>query len=261
MFCFGTKEFKFRHKVKTTQVVEREREGEPVRYHRRHRHGRENFYSNGRYYNESRSYLPRGVDMGRSQGDNHDVQQVRICNYRAEDKYLPRQHHHELEDQYIPQQRPGEIEKYHIEEYDRVSPADGQMVRYSDKDKRNDDEHQPYQSYYSAAPAQYPYHRPAVVPAAQHHHHYTYVTPNRTPKVLPSYYNSRDYDSRRYAAGRGAYSARRIKPADALPDDPFWCRERDGQWHLRTYYSIDRECRPGRWQMDAEKGFLVYHRD
>jgi hypothetical protein len=68
-------------------------------------------------------------------------------------------------------------------------------------------------------------------------------------------------ENRRVATERGAYSARRIKPADARNDDPFWCRERNGEWHLRTYYQIENECHPGRWQMDAEMGFLVFHRD
>jgi hypothetical protein len=67
--------------------------------------------------------------------------------------------------------------------------------------------------------------------------------------------------SRRIATERGAYDPRRIKPADARSDDPFWCRERNGEWHLRSYYQIENECHPGRWQMDAEVGFLVFHRE
>jgi hypothetical protein len=68
-------------------------------------------------------------------------------------------------------------------------------------------------------------------------------------------------ENRRVATERGAYDPRRIKPADARSDDPFWCRERNGEWHLRTYYQIENECHPGRWQMDAEIGFLVFHRE
>jgi hypothetical protein len=68
-------------------------------------------------------------------------------------------------------------------------------------------------------------------------------------------------ESRRIATERGAYDPSRIKPADARSDDPFWCRERNGEWHLRSYYQIENECHPGRWQMDAEVGFLVFHRD
>jgi hypothetical protein len=68
-------------------------------------------------------------------------------------------------------------------------------------------------------------------------------------------------ENRRIATERGAYSARRIKPADARADDPFWCKERNGEWHLRSFYQIENECHPGRWLMDAEMGFLVYHRD
>lgn len=68
-------------------------------------------------------------------------------------------------------------------------------------------------------------------------------------------------ENRRVATERGAYSARRIKPADARDDDPFWCREKNGEWHLRSYYQIENECHPGRWLMDAELGFLVFNRD
>ncbi|KAF9691160.1 hypothetical protein EKO04_010893 [Ascochyta lentis] len=67
-------------------------------------------------------------------------------------------------------------------------------------------------------------------------------------------------ENRRIATERGAYSARKIKPADARDDDPFWCRERNGEWHLRTFYQIENECHPGQWLMDAELGFLVFHR-
>ncbi|KAH8732029.1 hypothetical protein GQ44DRAFT_670810 [Phaeosphaeriaceae sp. PMI808] len=68
-------------------------------------------------------------------------------------------------------------------------------------------------------------------------------------------------ENRRIATERGAYTARRIKPADARDDDPFWCRERNGEWHLRSFYQIENECHPGRWLMDAEMGFLVFNRD
>jgi len=68
-------------------------------------------------------------------------------------------------------------------------------------------------------------------------------------------------ESRRVATERGSYNPRRIKPADARSDDPFWCRERNGEWHLRTYYQIENECHPGCWKMDAELGYLVFHRE
>jgi F0F1-type ATP synthase membrane subunit c/vacuolar-type H+-ATPase subunit K len=67
-------------------------------------------------------------------------------------------------------------------------------------------------------------------------------------------------ENRRVATERGAYDARKIRPADARDDDPFWCREVNGEWHLRSYYQIENECNPGRWMMDAEAGFLVFHR-
>ncbi|KAH7348993.1 hypothetical protein BKA66DRAFT_516631 [Pyrenochaeta sp. MPI-SDFR-AT-0127] len=68
-------------------------------------------------------------------------------------------------------------------------------------------------------------------------------------------------ENRRVATERGAYDPRRIQPADARNDDPFWCRERNGEWHLRTFYQIQNECQPGRWMMDADMGFLVFHRE
>jgi hypothetical protein len=68
-------------------------------------------------------------------------------------------------------------------------------------------------------------------------------------------------ENRRVATERGAYDLRRIKPADARSDDPFWCRERNGEWHLRTFYQIENECHPGTWKMDAEMGYLVFHRE
>lgn len=67
-------------------------------------------------------------------------------------------------------------------------------------------------------------------------------------------------ENRRIATERGAYSPRRIRPADARDGDPFWCREVNGEWHLRSYYQIENECHPGRWMMDPEIGFLVFHR-
>ncbi|KAA8618045.1 hypothetical protein PtrV1_09552 [Pyrenophora tritici-repentis] len=67
-------------------------------------------------------------------------------------------------------------------------------------------------------------------------------------------------ENRRIATERGAYDPRKIRPADARDDDPFWCREVNGEWHLRSYYQIENECHPGRWMMDADMGFLVFHR-
>ncbi|CAN9156614.1 unnamed protein product [Alternaria alternata] len=67
-------------------------------------------------------------------------------------------------------------------------------------------------------------------------------------------------ESRRIATERGSYDPRKIRPADARDDDPFWCREVNGEWHLRSSYQIENECHPGRWMMDADIGFLVFHR-
>jgi hypothetical protein len=109
---------------------------------------------------------------------------------------------------------------------------------------------------------------------------YAYVRAAATPKALPREYYTKNYncrlreeyreystrehvdiENRRVATERGAYRPRRIKPADARPSDLFWCRERDGQWTLRKYYQIEDNCYPGTWKMDAEIGFLVFHRD
>jgi hypothetical protein len=85
-------------------------------------------------------------------------------------------------------------------------------------------------------------------------------TPMRTACAHTTTREDLQMENRRIATERGAYSARRIKPADARDDDPFWCRERNGEWHLRTFYQIENECYPGQWLMDAEMGFLVFHR-
>jgi len=103
---------------------------------------------------------------------------------------------------------------------------------------------------------------------------YAYVRAAATPTELPKEYRTVNYTSRvvrtaedvqfenrRVATERGAYKARRIKPADAKADDVFWVRERNGDWNLRPYYQIEESCYPGVWQMDAEVGFLVFHRE
>ncbi|KAJ4293510.1 hypothetical protein N0V90_008793 [Kalmusia sp. IMI 367209] len=90
----------------------------------------------------------------------------------------------------------------------------------------------------------------------------TSTTTVRSPQpTIPVTRDDVQYENRRIAMERGSYNPRRIKPADARPDDPFWCRERTGEWHLRTFYQIENECYPGRWLMDAEHGFLVFHRE
>lgn len=129
MFCFGTKKAKYHHKVKTTQVIERDRDRdcEPVRHHRRHRHSSQNFYSNGRYYNESRSFLPHGIELGRYQDDPRSFQEVVICNYREGDRYLPQQYH-------------SRIDHHDIEEDDSTASEAREIVRYSAGDERNEDE-------------------------------------------------------------------------------------------------------------------------
>lgn len=149
----------------------------------------------------------------------------------------------------------------------------------------------PWQSsYYYRAGAVAPVSSYAVVPGSAYYSttatqaapvQYTYVQAAATPKKLPDVYHTANYtvrlantipatapiaediqlENRRIATERGAYKPRRIKPADAHPDDMFWVREKDGQWHLRKYYEIENDLHPGRWQMDAEIGFLVFHRE
>lgn len=108
---------------------------------------------------------------------------------------------------------------------------------------------------------------------------YAYVQAAATPTKLPDAYRTVNYtttttrharlatqedvqfENRRVATERGAYRPRKIKPADAKADDVFWVRERNGDWHCRPYYQIEETCYPGTWQMDAEIGFLVFHRE
>lgn len=99
--------------------------------------------------------------------------------------------------------------------------------------------------------------------AHNHSHAPTTTAPPAPVRTACAHTTTREdiqMENRRIATERGAYAARRIKPADARDDDPFWCRERNGEWHLRTFYQIENECYPGQWLMDAELGFLVFHR-
>src|SRR5690348_17516323 len=45
------------------------------------------------------------------------------------------------------------------------------------------------------------------------------------------------FESRLVATQRGAYLPRRIAPADARPDDPFWCKERRSEEHTSELQS------------------------
>jgi hypothetical protein len=128
----------------------------------------------------------------------------------------------------------------------------------------------PYQrSYYTAgvaAPAySYAYQTMApavavpVMPA-------TYGVNTQVPMTTTPTYRASDsrldsqHEARVIAMRRGAYLPRYVKPADARPDDPFWCQERGGEWHLRSFYQIENECQPGEWLMDPKIGNLVFHR-
>lgn len=96
-------------------------------------------------------------------------------------------------------------------------------------------------------------------------HHYYYPSYAAAPTSSGHYHYGQtkaevDYHNRRIATERGAYEAKKIKP-DAKPDDVFWCKEKDGNWYVRSYYNIENDCQPGRWQMDAEKGYCVFHRE
>lgn len=125
---------------------------------------------------------------------------------------------------------------------------------------------------YVATAAAQPQPQPAPASTVQ----YAYVQAAATPSKLPEVYHTVNYatrlataptrediqiENRRVATERGAYRPRKIKPADAKPDDVFWVRERNGDWHCRPYYQIEEQCQPGIWQMDAEHGFLVFHRE
>jgi hypothetical protein len=67
-------------------------------------------------------------------------------------------------------------------------------------------------------------------------------------------------DNEIIASREGAYDAHEIAPHDPKPDQMFWCRELDGSWTLRTAFTIENDLRPGRWQVDAQRGFLVFIR-
>ncbi|OCK75900.1 hypothetical protein K432DRAFT_158848 [Lepidopterella palustris CBS 459.81] len=70
-----------------------------------------------------------------------------------------------------------------------------------------------------------------------------------------------DAENRRLATAGGAYDAHEIRPHNPKPDQQFWCREKDGQLTLRTFYTIENDLHPGRWQMGAEKGNLIFVRE
>ncbi|KAF2269406.1 hypothetical protein CC78DRAFT_574967 [Lojkania enalia] len=115
-------------------------------------------------------------------------------------------------------------------------------------------------SYYARSPYYYSSSSPYYYPNDWRQRYY-----GRSYSSIPSSWycrhSSHEWDDRMRATTGGAYDPKRIKPADALPDDPFWVRERDGTWTLRPYYSIEAECYPGRWTMNAEKGYLVFERN
>jgi hypothetical protein len=124
----------------------------------------------------------------------------------------------------------------------------------------------PYQrhhQYYTTTPGYgYGYGQQAYVyPPGPHATTTTTTTYNVTNGPRQHLRDDYQLENRRVATERGAYAPRPIKPADARSDDPFWCRERNGEWHLRTYYQIENECYPGRWRMDPEIGYLVFNRD
>ncbi|KAF2734341.1 hypothetical protein EJ04DRAFT_247515 [Polyplosphaeria fusca] len=118
-----------------------------------------------------------------------------------------------------------------------------------------------YSTYYDSSPYSTNSSAPYVYPGDWRKQY-----SGRRFRTIPSkwYCNARDdveSENRRIATERGAYEPKRIKPADARPDDPFWCKERDGTWQLRPYYDIEANCYPGRWTMNAEKGYLIFERE
>lgn len=88
-------------------------------------------------------------------------------------------------------------------------------------------------------------------PIYPHHQHHDYQ--ERTVTEV-------DQDNQAIAVREGAYDAHEIAPKDPKPDQMFWCREVDGSWTLRTVFTIENDLRPGRWQVDAQRGYLVFIR-
>ncbi|KAF2753902.1 hypothetical protein EJ05DRAFT_541470 [Pseudovirgaria hyperparasitica] len=70
-----------------------------------------------------------------------------------------------------------------------------------------------------------------------------------------------EYDNRVIATRSGAYEAHDLQPSDPKPDQMFWCREIDGSWTLRTFFTISEDLKPGKWKMDAARGSLVFIRE
>ncbi|KAF2191775.1 hypothetical protein K469DRAFT_342015 [Zopfia rhizophila CBS 207.26] len=125
----------------------------------------------------------------------------------------------------------------------------------------------------AAAPTTYTY--TYAYPATSSTSHYAYAAPSaryvtyghtcghaRHTCSLASHHTRDEVElNHRYlATTRGAYDAKKIKPV-CEPGDLLWCREKDGTWNLRSFYNIENDCQPGRWTMDAEKGFCVFHRE
>lgn len=69
-----------------------------------------------------------------------------------------------------------------------------------------------------------------------------------------------DNDNRIIAARDGVHEPLELTPREPKDDQMFWVREVDGTWTLRTWFTIENDLRPGRWQVDAQRGNLVYIR-
>ncbi|KAF2816311.1 uncharacterized protein BDZ99DRAFT_133374 [Mytilinidion resinicola] len=69
-----------------------------------------------------------------------------------------------------------------------------------------------------------------------------------------------DMDNRRTAYQQGAYSMHPIAPDNPPPDTQFWCKEVDGEWTLRTFFTIQEDLKPGNWKYAPDTGMFVYIR-
>ncbi|KAF2652608.1 hypothetical protein K491DRAFT_760230 [Lophiostoma macrostomum CBS 122681] len=234
--CFavlGGKKHKKTYVTESRVVHKDRREKEAIRVHSNHNHRLSNFYSGGHYFSHSRSNLPRHVD-GQSSSYYYGGVGGAVMPHPS---------------------------------YSYVLPSSTAVVTTAAAQTQSQ----------NTPPIQYTYVTAAATPTTLPTAYYTSTrdtttaTPIRTDTAArtatgilhgrPATREELNREARRIATESGAYRPRRIKPADAHPDDQFWCRERDGEWHLRKYYVIENECQPGRWQMDAEVGFLVFHRD
>ncbi|KAJ9659471.1 hypothetical protein H2201_007362 [Coniosporium apollinis] len=69
-----------------------------------------------------------------------------------------------------------------------------------------------------------------------------------------------DADNLRMARDEGVNNPNDLAPHNPRDDQQFWVQELDGQFSLRTYYTIENDLRPGRWQINPQHGNLFFVR-